>query len=179
MSGFDQCNAYLLFQKFISYIPQRLGDLLPKFPLGAVFKIQTNEHFPDSGTKPLPGTFTAISWFDDECVSEQSSNKPGGFSSPSTWDTKLQSVTGKVSLFKTSEASCKFRSNESVKICNYTLHFKRFCSGLHVQRATPSAVKWSRGSEDHSRQSQIQPSPCALCSKWRRMWTILKSKACR
>lgn len=50
MSGFGQCKVYLLFHTFTIYIPQRLGDLLSKVPLGAVFKIQTNERFTDSGT---------------------------------------------------------------------------------------------------------------------------------
>lgn len=50
------------------------------------------------------------------------SNKVGGnflrFYSLLTWDTKLQSVTDKGSLYMISEESFKFRSNESMKPCN-------------------------------------------------------------
>lgn len=49
MSDFGQCNVYLLFHKFINYIPQRLRDLLPKRPLGATSKIQNND-LTDQGT---------------------------------------------------------------------------------------------------------------------------------
>lgn len=52
MSGFGQCDVHLLFHKFISSIPQRLGDLLSKLPSGAAFKIQTNDHLTASW-KPL------------------------------------------------------------------------------------------------------------------------------
>lgn len=55
---------------------------------------------------------------------------------------------------------------------------KGFAQAYMSKEPLPQLQREAREVKINSRQSQKQPWPCALRSKWRRMWAILESKAC-